>query len=120
MPMPVRRKTHGLEKVEIIYRTAHAQNNWIASCNISDHACAMPAPMSSRPAIAFDRAAGLDPGADWASRSGLSPGSQPLPDMSHFAPEFFEYCAGRSVSPAGFAKVTVFRAKLLAMQRAPL
>jgi hypothetical protein len=43
-----------------------------------------------------------------------------LPDMSNFAAEFFEYCAGRACAPRMFAKVWGFRAKLLAMQRASL
>ena len=46
--------------------------------------------------------------------------ARPLPDMSNFAAEFFEYCAGRARAPKVFAKLQAFGAKLLAMQRAPL
>jgi hypothetical protein len=52
--------------------------------------------------------------------SDLIDGSQPLPDVRNFAAEFIEYCAGRGCAPRAFAKVSAFRAKLLAMQRASL
>jgi hypothetical protein len=34
-----------------------------------------------------------------------SAGLQPLPDMSHFAAEFYEYCAGLAAQPSTFPKV---------------
>ena len=49
-----------------------------------------------------------------------SAGLQPLPDMSHFAAEFYEYCAAPAARPLTFPKVWPYRVKLLAMQREPL
>src|SRR5487761_2268474 len=45
-------------------------------------------------------------------------GSQALPEMSHFAAEFYECCVDRNSRPLTFSKVRAFRAKLLAMPRA--
>jgi hypothetical protein len=44
----------------------------------------------------------------------------PLPEMSHFAAEFYECCASLAGRPLRFPKVWPSRAKLLAMQRDPL
>jgi hypothetical protein len=40
--------------------------------------------------------------------------------MSHFTAEFIEYCVAVSVPLRRFLKIPIFRAKLLAMQRAAL
>jgi hypothetical protein len=47
-------------------------------------------------------------------------GSQALPDMSHFAAEFYECCATLVGGLLTFPKVSPHPAKLLAMQREPL
>ena len=47
-------------------------------------------------------------------------GSQPLPDMSHFAAEFYECCAESSPRLLTFPEVCPLFSKLLAMQRDPL
>jgi len=47
-------------------------------------------------------------------------GSQALPDMSHFAAEFYECCATLAGGLLTFPKVSPHAAKLLAMQREPL
>ena len=44
-------------------------------------------------------------------------GSKSLPDMSHFAAEFYEYCATVTVPRLTFPKVWACRTNLLAMQR---
>ncbi|MDP3075722.1 hypothetical protein [Bradyrhizobium sp.] len=89
MPLRLCRKARALEKVENLYCTATAQK----SCQ---HALTIEAnPSANLPALAF-----------------------PLPDMSHFAAKFCEYCAPRT--GLSFPKVGPQPGKLLAMQRAAL
>jgi hypothetical protein len=54
-------------------------------------------------------------------RGGQPPaGLYPLPDMSHFAAEFYECCADPAARFLTFAKVGLHRTNLLAMQRGSL
>jgi len=104
MPMQIRRKARKIEKVENLSRTATARNILPTRRNKSDHACAirwtnfLPAD-----AALFERHAG-GAGVDrcrsalplrsiWSSEIAIQPAIAALPDMSHFAAEFYEYCA---------------------------
>jgi hypothetical protein len=110
MPMKMRRKVCNIEKVENLYRTATAQKILPTRWNKSDHACAMRssvadtinaarchATMSGGTTVIDDvngERASAQPGRSYylCVRSALRP-DHALPDMSHFAAEFYECCA---------------------------
>jgi len=108
MPMQMRRKTQRIEKVENLSRTATVQNILPTRGNKSDHACAIRWTNFLRvDAALFEHHAG-GAGVDrrrsalplrsiWSSETAIQPAIAALPDMSHFALEFYEYCA----NPAG-------------------
>ena len=108
MSMQMRRKTRKIEKFENLSRTATAQNIRPTRGNKSDHACAIRWTNFLRTdAALFERHAG-GAGVDrrrsalplrsiWPSETAIQPAIAALPDMSHFALEFYEYCA----NPAG-------------------
>jgi hypothetical protein len=104
MPMPLRRKARNMEKVEILCRTATAEDRANTSQQIRSRLrarCATAPPTQSRcgehppaePVILSLRA--RQPFGRIAALPDTLAGY--LPDMSHFAAEFYEYCA----KPAG-------------------
>jgi hypothetical protein len=104
MPMPMGRKAPRIEKVEKLSRGATAQAILPTRGNKSHHACAIRWTNFLQPGAAlFERRAG---GADVdrcrsalplrsisTCETAIQPAVAALPDMSHFAAEFYEYCA---------------------------
>jgi hypothetical protein len=128
MPMPMRRKTRDIEKVENLCRTATA---WKilpapeqAGSRLRD---SMRAERRRAPSLTREGGDG-ERGHDQIivehvgrhAAGARRPTGSPLPEMSHFAAEFYECCANPGSRPLTFAKVFAQPAKLLAMPRDPL
>jgi hypothetical protein len=103
MPMRLRCKVRTIEKVENFSRTATAQKIVATHEDKSDHACAIGAAMAAEfsarckqvrkrreQACGGERADGEQDQAIETGAGGGQPAAGALPDMSHFAAEFFQ------------------------------
>jgi hypothetical protein len=141
MPLPVRRKTRTMEKVENCYRTARAPNESIDTIgtrwNTSDHACAILSRWCDSRRQAPPAEVALPPG--WCARADLGAirrgqaavaadqdaGGHDrrvavLAGYEDFRRRIFRILRRPGSAPKAIAKVQAFGTKLLAMLRAPL
>jgi hypothetical protein len=100
MPMQMRRKARKIEKVENSpalqprgISCQHAGTNQITPARFGGRIFSQPMPPCSSATRVAQALIGAAIAIDWSSETAIQPAIAALPDMSHFAAEFYEYCA---------------------------